>query len=72
MEKKNENIAGNEQSNFAGTNPDRHGNPKPADQQDNPIEDQEAQNVVDGSRMTGKDAADARNKANTGKEEGEG
>jgi len=40
-----------------------------ADNMDNPIVDEEAQNVVDGNeRLSGGDAEKARQKANTGKE----
>ena len=63
-EKDNKDIAGNKQSDFAGTNPDKYGDPKPANEQDNPIEDSEAQNVTDGTeRISGKEAERARNKA---------
>ena len=58
-------ATGNKQSDFAGTNPDRYG--QPADDQDNP----EAQNVTDGTeRMSGDEATDARNKANEGSRQG--
>ncbi|WP_207514381.1 hypothetical protein [Longitalea luteola] len=62
----NKNITGDKQSDFAGTNTDRYGDPKPAEEQDNPIQDQEAQNVKDGDRMTGKEAEHAKNKATEG------
>ena len=35
-------ATGNKQSDFAGTNPDRYGPPEAADDQDNPIQDEEA------------------------------
>lgn len=60
------NITGDKQSDFAGTNPDKYGDPKPAEEQDNPIQDQEAQNVKDGDRITGKEAEHAKNKAQEG------
>ena len=68
MEDKKKNSLGDDQAAFAGTNPDRYKEPAPADQQDNPIADEEAQNVTDGQpRMEGPDAKRARNKANEGK-----
>ena len=61
-------ATGHNQSDFAGTDTDRYSAPKPADEQDNPIQDQEAQNVTDGTeRMSGDEADEARNKANQGK-----
>ncbi|TDH19725.1 hypothetical protein EXU57_22750 [Segetibacter sp. 3557_3] len=69
MEKDNEKNSqtGNDQSSFAGTNPNRYGDPLPADDQDNPIQDNEAQNVTDGAeRLSGKEAEDARKKAMEG------
>jgi hypothetical protein len=58
-------ASGHKQSDFAGTNPDRYGSPKPAEAQDNPIADQEAQNVTDGERgLSEEEAEHARNKAN--------
>ena len=63
----------NNQSSFAGTNPNRYGAPAPADDQDNPIDAGEAQNVTDGAeRLTGKDAEDARRKATEGIRQGRG
>ena len=46
-EKEKNSASGNRQSDFAGTNPDRYGAPRPENEQDNPIQDTEAQNVVD-------------------------
>lgn len=61
----------NNQSSFAGTNPDKYGAPKPADEQDNPINPQEAQNVTDGAeRMSSEEAEKARNKATDGIRQG--
>ena len=58
-------ASGNRQSDFAGTNPDKYGQPKAADEQDNPIQDEEAQNVTDGAgRLSGEEAEKAANKAN--------
>ncbi|WP_205510207.1 hypothetical protein [Longitalea arenae] len=65
-EQNKKNITGDKQADFAGTNPDRYGDPKPAEEQDNPIQDQEAQNVKDGDRMTGEEAERAKNKAKEG------
>lgn len=60
-------ATGNRQSAFAGTNTNRYGAPKPEDEQDNPIQDNEAQNVTDGAeRLSGEEADKARNKANQG------
>jgi hypothetical protein len=64
--KKQKNLLGHKQSDYAGTNTERYGDPKPADKQDNPIQDQEAQNVKDGDRITGKEAEHAKNKAKEG------
>lgn len=61
-------ATGNKQSDFAGTNPDRYGAPKPENEQDNPIEDSEAQNVVDGERSGEEEMEKARSKANVGKD----
>jgi hypothetical protein len=59
-------ATGNDQSSFAGTNPDRYGAPKPEEEQDNPIDAGEAQNVTEGEeRLSGKEAEDARRKANS-------
>jgi hypothetical protein len=71
MASKNEkDAAGNRQSDYAGTNPDRYNDPVPADKQENKIEDQEAQNVSDSKgRIEGADAEKDRNKANEGKNE---
>jgi hypothetical protein len=59
-------ITGDEQSSFAGTNPDKYGDPKPAEEQDNPIQNDEAQNIKEGDRITGKEAEHAKNKATEG------
>lgn len=60
-------ASGNKQSDFAGTNPNRYGQPKSENEQDNPVNPQEAQNVTDGQeRMSGEEADRARNKANSG------
>jgi hypothetical protein len=68
MQEKKKNITGDDQASFAGTNPDRYGEPAPADQQDNPVADEEAQNVTDGQqRLEGTEAERARNKANESK-----
>lgn len=64
-------VSGNKQSDFAGTNPDRYGDPKPEYMQDNPIADEEAQNVTEGERpLSGKDAEHERNKATEGNRQG--
>jgi hypothetical protein len=57
---------------FAGTNPDRPGNKKiNQENSNNPIVDEEAQNVTEGdSRMSGSEARDATNKANEGMKQG--
>jgi hypothetical protein len=68
--KKEKNILGHKQSDFAGTNTDKYGDPKPANQQNNPIQNDEAQNIKEGDRMTGKEAEHARNKANAGARQG--
>jgi hypothetical protein len=61
---KEKNITGDDQAAFAGTNTNKYRQPEPADKQDNPIKDEEAQNVSDGqTRMSGEDAARARRKA---------
>ena len=61
----------NNQSSFAGTNPNRYGAPAPADDQDNPIDAGEAQNVTDGTeRLSGEEADDATRKANEGIRQG--
>jgi hypothetical protein len=72
MKPRNDNSAtGNKQSDFAGTNPDKYGPPKPENQQDNPINSGEAQNITDGSeRISGKEADKARNKATEGIRQG--
>jgi hypothetical protein len=67
--KKEKNITGDKQSDYAGTNTDKYGDPKPAEEQDNPIQNDEAQNIKEGDRITGKEAEHARNKANEGKEQ---
>jgi hypothetical protein len=70
MEDKSKNIAGHDQAAFAGTNPDSYRQPKPAEDQDNPIIDEEAQNVTDGQgRLEGSEAERARQKANEGKKD---
>ena len=62
------NITGDRQAEFAGTNTDRYKEPANADQQNNPIQDEEAQNVTDGQeRMSHEVASKDRNKANEGK-----
>jgi hypothetical protein len=69
MEQDNEknSASGNKQSDFAGTNPDRYGAPKPLEEQDNPINAGEAQNVTDGSeRLSGEEAAHETRKATQG------
>jgi len=64
-------ATGNRQSDFAGTNPDKYGDPKKAEAQDNPIEDQEAQNVSDGDRgLTREDAEHEKNKQHQGNRSG--
>ena len=68
--KKAKNILGHRQSDFAGTNTNKYGDPKPAEQQNNPIQNDEAQNIKEGDRMTGKEAEHARNKANVGERQG--
>ena len=64
--KKEKDILGNKQSDYAGTNTDKYGDPKPAEEQDNPIQNDEAQNIKEGDRITGKEAEHARNKATQG------
>jgi hypothetical protein len=64
--KKQENILGHKQSDYAGTNTDKYGDPKPAEQQNNPIQNDDAQNIKEGNRMTGKEAEHAKNKAKEG------
>ena len=64
-------ASANNQSSFAGTNPNRYGAPAPADDQDNPIDAGEAQNVTDGvERLSGEEADDATRKANEGIRQG--
>lgn len=64
-------ASGNKQAAFAGTNPNRYGQPESADEQDNPIDAGEAQNVVDGTeRISGKEAEAAKNKATEGIRQG--
>lgn len=61
---KNE-ATGHKQSDFAGTNADRYG--PPSDNQDNPVNPEEAQNVAyDGQRLEGEEAEKAANKATEG------
>lgn len=64
--KKQENVLGHKQSDYAGTNTDKYGDPKPAAQQNNPIQNDEAQNIKEGDRMAGKEAQHAKNKAKEG------
>jgi hypothetical protein len=64
--KKEKNILGHKQSDYAGTNTDKYGDPKPAAQQNNPIQNDEAQNIKEGDRMKGKEAQHAKNKAKEG------
>jgi hypothetical protein len=64
--KKEKNILGHKQSDYAGTNTDKYGDPKPAKYQNNPIQNDEAQNIKEGDRMTGKEAEHAKNKAKEG------
>jgi hypothetical protein len=68
--KKAKNILGHKQSDYAGTNTERYGDPKPAEKQDNPILNDEAQNIKEGERMTGKEAEHAKNKAKEGIRQG--
>jgi hypothetical protein len=64
-------ATGNKQSEYAGTNPDRYGPPKPDNEQENPVNPGEAQNVTKGQeQLSGKDAEHARNKANERKNHG--
>jgi hypothetical protein len=71
QDKEKNSASGNKQSDFAGTNPDRYGAPKPEDQQDNPVDAHEADNVTDGAeRLSGKEAEAARNKATEGSRQG--
>lgn len=64
---KEKNSTGDNQSSFAGTNPNRYGTPEPADDQDNPVDAGEAQNVTEGvERLSGKEAEDATKKAMEG------
>jgi hypothetical protein len=65
-DKEKNSASGNKQSDFAGTNPDRYGDPKPENEQDNPIDAGEAQNVTDGAeRISGEEAEKATRKANS-------
>jgi len=65
-DKEKNSASGNKQSDFAGTNPGRYGDPKPENEQDNPITDEEAQNVTDGTeRLSGEEAEKATRKANS-------
>lgn len=69
---KEKNITGDDQAAFAGTNTNKYRQPNPPEKQDNPIQDEEAQNVSDSrTRMSDEDAERARRKANErqGKEE---
>jgi hypothetical protein len=70
VKRKHKNILGHKQSDYAGTNTEKYGDPKPASEQDNPIQEQEAQNVREGKRITGKEAEHARNKAREGIRQG--
>jgi hypothetical protein len=66
---KDENALGHKQSDYAGTNPDRYG--QPDDNQDNPVDAGEAQNVNDGEeRMSGEEAERATRKATEGERQG--
>jgi hypothetical protein len=61
---KEKNITGDEQAAYAGTNTNKYRQPAEADRQDNPMQDEEAQNVTDASKtMSREDAERARNKA---------
>ena len=71
QDKEKNSASGNRQSDFAGTNPDRYGAPKAENEQDNPINDAEAQNVIDGEeRISGEEATRSRNKATEGIRQG--
>ena len=64
-DKQEKNKIGDDQAAFAGTNTNKYRQPDPAEMQDNPIKDEEAQNVTDSqSRMRGGEAEHARRKAN--------
>jgi hypothetical protein len=66
-------VTGHNQSSFAGTNTNKYGAPEPLDEQDNPINPQEAQNVIEGDhRLSGEEAEQARRKANEGSSQGRG
>jgi hypothetical protein len=66
---KDKDALGNKQSDYAGTNPDRYG--QPDQNQDNPVDAGEAQNVRDGGeQLLGEDAEHARNKATEGERQG--
>ena len=63
-----ENVVGDNQNSFAGTNPARNVEPKQIDPE-NPVGAEEAQNVAyDGERLSGEEAEKARNKANVNRE----
>jgi hypothetical protein len=67
QDKEKNSASGNRQSDFAGTNPDRYGAPKAENEQDNPINDAESQNVIEGdARISGEEATRARNKSTEG------
>jgi len=68
--KNDKNIAGNKQSDYAGTNTDKYGHPESAEEQDNPIQNDEAQNIKEGDRIKGKEAENAKNKASEGIRQG--
>jgi hypothetical protein len=74
MDKNNQrdqNSLGHQQSDFAGTNPDRYGQPTSENEQDNPVANNEAQNVNhNGDRLTGEEAEKARDKADEGLRQG--
>ena len=71
QQEETKNAAGHKQSDFAGTNPDNYGQPKPENEQDNPINDAEAQNVTDGERgLTEEETEHAKNKATEGIRQG--
>jgi hypothetical protein len=70
-DKETNSATGNRQSDFAGTNPDKYGAPRPEDEQDNPINAGEAQNVTEGTeRLSGEEAEAATRKATEGTRQG--
>ena len=64
--------AGSETGSFAGTNSDKRPDGDQQNNPDNPIDAGEAQNVTDGAteRLSGEEAAAARNKAAEGSRQG--